>query len=107
MLAARMKRFFFRAARTAVTAPIKSLPRDLRAVALERLNDGMIERTPIPGGSIRFYAPTPLLRSRAATVLSKEVDTIRWIDGFKKGDVFWDIGANVGVYSLYACARHD
>jgi FkbM family methyltransferase len=102
-----MKRFYSRAARTAAIAPIKLLPADLRAVAIERLNDDMVKRTRIPGGSIKFYAPTPLLRSRAETVLSKEVDTIRWIDGFKKGDVFWDIGANVGVFSLYASARHE
>jgi FkbM family methyltransferase len=33
---------------------------------------------------------------------SHEPETIHWIDGFDAGDVLWDIGANVGVYSLYA-----
>jgi FkbM family methyltransferase len=45
------------------------------------------------------------LQRRAESVLSKEPDTIRWIDGFKDGTVFWDIGANVGVFSLYAAIR--
>ena len=39
---------------------------------------------------------------RAKTLFSKEKDTIEWID--KKGGkdkVFFDVGANVGMYSLY------
>ena len=31
----------------------------------------------------------------------KEPETIEWIDRFEENSVFWDIGANVGVYSLY------
>jgi len=37
--------------------------------------------------------------------LSKEPDTIQWIDRFAPGDVFWDVGANVGIFSLYAARR--
>lgn len=43
-----------------------------------------------------------MLLFRANTVLSKETDTIQWIDSFTDEGVFWDIGANAGVYSLYA-----
>lgn len=39
---------------------------------------------------------------RAETLLTKEPGTIAWIDGFSSDDVLWDIGANVGVYTLYA-----
>ena len=42
---------------------------------------------------------------RYATLLDKEPETIEWIDGFEQGDTFWDIGANVGIYSIYAAAR--
>ena len=36
----------------------------------------------------------------------KEPDTVQWIeDSMKAGDVFYDIGANVGVYSLVAAKR--
>jgi len=42
---------------------------------------------------------------RYDTLLEKEPETIDWIDGFQAGETFWDIGANVGIYSIYAAAR--
>ncbi|MBT2188572.1 class I SAM-dependent methyltransferase [Sphingobium nicotianae] len=39
---------------------------------------------------------------RYATLLDKEPETIEWIDSFEPGDTLWDIGANVGIYSVYA-----
>jgi len=36
---------------------------------------------------------------------AKEPHTIRWIEGFAPGDVFYDVGANVGAYSLVAAKR--
>ncbi len=39
---------------------------------------------------------------RAKTLISKEPETISWLRGFKKGSVFYDVGANVGVYTLFA-----
>ena len=39
---------------------------------------------------------------RAKTLLTEEPMTIKWIDSFHKDDVFFDIGANVGNYSIYA-----
>lgn len=55
-----------------------------------------------PKGDLNFFCPGKLPLWRAETLLSKEPETIEWIEGFEDGDVFWDIGANVGVYSLYA-----
>ena len=42
---------------------------------------------------------------RYATLLDKEPETIEWIDSFAPGETFWDIGANVGIYSAYAGVR--
>lgn len=42
---------------------------------------------------------------RYMTLAEKEPETIEWIDTFKPGDFFWDIGANVGIYSIYAGMR--
>lgn len=48
-----------------------------------------------------FYCPNDMTLWRAKTLLSKEPDTIAWVDSFEKDDVLYDVGANVGMYSLY------
>lgn len=49
-----------------------------------------------------FYTPNRLNFFRAQTFLTKEPETIEWIKNFKNNSVFWDIGANVGLYSCFA-----
>jgi FkbM family methyltransferase len=56
-------------------------------------------------GSIFFYCPGEIPLFRAETLLTKEPETIEWIDSFQGDSVFWDIGANIGVYSLYAALK--
>lgn len=63
---------------------------------------GDIADIPAGGKIIRFDTPNELTRMRADSLLAKEPDTIAWLDSFTAGDVFFDIGANVGCYSLYA-----
>jgi len=41
-------------------------------------------------------------RYREEWFWGKEPETIAWIEGMTPGDRLWDIGANIGVYSLYA-----
>lgn len=43
---------------------------------------------------------------RAATFSNKEPETLEWIDGFDPDWQFIDVGANVGIYSLYYLAVH-
>lgn len=54
---------------------------------------------------ISLTIPNSLCHYRAITFSSKEPETLAWIDGFDSDAVFWDIGANVGLYSIYA-AKH-
>ena len=51
---------------------------------------------------ITFRTPTSRALWRAETLLTKEPATIAWIDTFERDDIFWDVGANIGIYSLYA-----
>jgi FkbM family methyltransferase len=55
--------------------------------------------------SFRFYCPNLITRWRADTFLTKEPDTLAWIDSFEPGSVFFDVGANVGLYTIYAAKR--
>lgn len=55
--------------------------------------------------SYRYISFNPLLFWRAQTLLSKEPETIQWIRSMSKNEVLFDVGANVGVYSVYAGKR--
>lgn len=43
---------------------------------------------------------------RAETLFSKEPETIQWIRNFKPNSIFYDIGANVGMYSIFAAINN-
>lgn len=42
---------------------------------------------------------------RAKTFFDKEPETIEWIDSMSSDDALFDVGANVGIYSLYAAKK--
>ena len=54
---------------------------------------------------IKFYVPNELCEFRVNTFYSKEPETLDWIDSFKDNTIFWDVGANVGLYSCYAALK--
>ena len=56
----------------------------------------------VGGKKIHFQVSNKITAMRADTLLTKEPDTVAWIDRFPPDTMFWDVGANVGVYSLYA-----
>jgi FkbM family methyltransferase len=49
-----------------------------------------------------FSVPNYLALYRCETFATKEPDTLSWIEEMTNDSVFWDIGANVGLYSVYA-----
>jgi tRNA G37 N-methylase Trm5 len=58
---------------------------------------------------IKFFVPNQLLEWRVDTYFSKEPETLEWIDSFEKKEnlIFWDIGANIGLYSIYNSLKHS
>lgn len=56
-----------------------------------------------------FFTPNTLVKWRVKTILDKEPETLEWIDNFKlnKKKIFWDIGANIGLYSIYASRKKN
>ena len=57
------------------------------------------------GYELRFCTPNYIPQWRANSFSIKEPETLKWIDSFQSASVFWDVGANVGLYSCYAAKR--
>ena len=53
---------------------------------------------------IRLGVSSALELWRGETYGTKEPETLDWIDAFAPGDIFYDVGANIGLYSLYAAS---
>jgi FkbM family methyltransferase len=88
---------------------LQNLPGESRARMQGRVTQELVEETmtvETPLGPLSFV----LLGSaggRAITLLTRQPATIAWINGFRPNGVFWDVGANVGIYGLYAALRGD
>ena len=52
---------------------------------------------------IKFFVPNSKTLWRVNTFFSKEPETLKWIDNFDNSNkfIFWDIGSNIGLYSIY------
>lgn len=59
------------------------------------------------GMSLRFAVPNRINRFRAKSFATKEPETLDWIDQLPEGCTLWDVGANVGLYSIYAAKKRE
>ena len=57
------------------------------------------------GISLKLSIPNIIGDFRAKTFATKEPETLEWIDAMPEGSSLWDIGANAGLYSVYAAKR--
>lgn len=67
---------------------------------------GGYTRTKVRGQSILISVDHWRVLKRAKTYAIKEEDTLDWIDSFEPGACFFDIGANIGQYSLYPAKKY-
>jgi FkbM family methyltransferase len=55
------------------------------------------------GDKLCFKTDSDLERYRVESIFDKEPETIAWIESWKDQEaIFFDVGANIGIYSLYA-----
>ena len=57
----------------------------------------------ILSNDVKFFVPNQIIDYRVKTFFTKEPETLEWINSFEKKEniIFWDIGANIGLYSIY------
>ncbi len=58
---------------------------------------------------VKFFVPNSLVNWRVETFHSKEPETLEWINTFDKNQkfIFWDIGSNIGLYSIYNAIKNE
>jgi len=59
------------------------------------------------GYEMSFCVPNQLNHFRIDTFSEKEPETLEWIDTFPNNSILWDVGANIGLYSIYAAASKN
>ncbi len=66
----------------------------------------LIPRCELEHGGARmiFSTPNTGTRWRVETISTKEPWTLDWIAEFKPNDILVDVGANVGMYTIWAAA---
>jgi FkbM family methyltransferase len=98
-----------------VTASLPAQARVPRAIArrLRRLQWSLVRaltpRRRVTARGLSFMLPcdNAITELRWRTFETKEPETLAWIDELvRDGDVVVDVGANIGLYSLYAALRH-
>ncbi len=113
-----MKRFIkstiqFLIKRVIFFAPQKNMSSNLyriRLFVLVQFQKLMMQRVRMEaynGQILKFIAPNYLADWRAQTFATKEPETLDWIDSMPDECILWDIGASVGIYSLYAAQSKD
>jgi len=56
---------------------------------------------------MKFHRPNNVSAWRANTLYTKEPATIGWLMSLPSGSVLWDVGANIGIYSVFAAVQRD
>jgi len=59
---------------------------------------------------VKFFVPNYITNWLIDEFYTKEPETLEWIDSFEKKEnkiIFWDIGANIGIYSIYASLKYS
>jgi FkbM family methyltransferase len=56
--------------------------------------------------SLKIYTPNSINHFRVESFSTKEPETLEWIDKYGEGKILYDIGANIGLFSLYFSKKY-
>jgi FkbM family methyltransferase len=95
------KQYFARRIAAAVVGLLRlNRPGMLTTEIVQAINPVATVQT--PHGPLLCKAGHGRLLWRAQTFFTEEPQTVVWLDKLRPDDVYWDIGANVGLYAIYA-----
>ncbi len=102
-----MSRSYASAVSACVRALTSPLRRWSRLATHARISENMVPVVDVdtPAGPLSFWCPNKASLYWPRAAYQDEPGTLGWIDSFAPGDVYWDIGACVGVFALYAARR--
>jgi len=88
---------------------IKFLNRSFLLWFADFINEDQYSSVNICEKKTYFFTPNQTIKWRVDTLFTKEPETIEWINSFdkKKKIIFWDIGSNIGLYSIYAAQTYN
>jgi FkbM family methyltransferase len=78
------------------------LMNEMLQITMER-----VQKVSYGGVTLSFPTPNSLCEWRAKTFATKEPETLEWIDSLPENSILWDVGANIGLYSVYAAKKKN
>jgi FkbM family methyltransferase len=85
---------------------VRIVKRTVAHVAKRVINVSKVYSCKVRNHVVLLDVDSEIEKYRASTYVSKEPETLDWIERyFNQGDVMYDVGANIGLYSLFA-AKH-
>jgi FkbM family methyltransferase len=82
-------------------------PKIYTAKTLENVDNTKLNFSFIEIENVKYIQINDNTAWRAQTLRTKEPITIQWLESFNEDDVFVDIGANMGLYSLWAAKNKN
>mgnify|MGYP001376255354 CR=1 FL=1 len=78
------------------------------ARVLKKLSEKSYASVACRNGRLKFnQLKSPHAASAVEHFFKDEPETLSWIDTFDEGQTFFDVGAGLGLYSLYAALNHS
>ena len=89
----------------------KLFKKNFRYFLYDFLRNSSYKKVIINEKNVKFFIPSSVVKERVKKIFTKEPDTIEWINsldrfGVNHNTILWDIGANIGLFSIYAASKY-